>query len=149
LACAIKTAHPVEASGFLHHKSGYEIPVRIRAVPVHNPHGSIIGAVETFDELEQSDINRTEKALPGSVDGVTGVASQAQMKSHLREALTAFTERQVAFGVLRFRLHGLEHSAPHSPQMQLRLCCESSLVPSQATCGEQTSSAVGPTTSSW
>lgn len=109
LARAIKTAHPVEASGFLHHKSGYEIPVRIRAVPVHNPHGSIIGAVETFDELEQSDINRTEKALPGSVDDVTGVASQAQMKSHLREALTAFTERQVAFGMLRFRLHGLEH----------------------------------------
>ncbi len=27
------------------HKSGYEVIVRIRAVPVHNPHGSIIGAV--------------------------------------------------------------------------------------------------------
>ena len=109
LARAIKTAHPVEASGFLQHKSGYEVPVRIRAVPVHNPHGSIIGAVETFDELEQNDVNRTEKALPGSVDDVTGVASQAQMKSHLREALAAFTQRQVAFGVLRFRLQGLDH----------------------------------------
>ena len=109
LARAIKTAHPVEASGFLHHKSGYEVPVRIRAVPVHNPHGSIIGAVETFDELEQIDVNHGEKALPGSVDDVTGLATQAQMKSHLREALAAFTQRQVAFGVLRFRLQGLEH----------------------------------------
>jgi diguanylate cyclase (GGDEF)-like protein/PAS domain S-box-containing protein len=109
LARAIKTAHPVESSGFLHHKSGYEVPVRIRAIPVHNPHGSIIGAVETFDVLEQSDINRTEKILPGSVDNVTGLASQAQTKTHLREALAAFSERQVAFSVLRLRLLGLEH----------------------------------------
>lgn len=109
LARAIKTAHAVEASGFLHHKAGYEVPVRIRAVPVHNPHGSIIGAVETFDELEQSDVNRAEKALPGIVDDVTGVATPAQMKSHLRDALAAFTRRQVAFSVLRFRLQGLEH----------------------------------------
>jgi diguanylate cyclase (GGDEF)-like protein/PAS domain S-box-containing protein len=109
LARAIKTAQPVEASGFLHHKSGHEIPVRIRAVPVHNPHGSIIGAVETFDARERGDVNRTEKLLPDSVDDITGVASRAQMKSHLGEALAAFTERQVAFGLLRVRLHGLEH----------------------------------------
>ena len=99
LARSIKTAHAVEESGFLHHKSGYEVPVRIRAVPVHNPHGSIICAVETSDELEQSDVNRAEKALPGSVDDATGLATQAQMKSHLREALATFTQRQVAFGV--------------------------------------------------
>jgi diguanylate cyclase (GGDEF)-like protein/PAS domain S-box-containing protein len=109
LARAMKTAHPAEASGFLHHKSGYEVPVRIRAVPVHNPHGSIIGAVETFDELEQTDLHSTEKSLPGSVDDVTGVASRAQTKSLLCEALAAFNERQVAFVVLRLRLQGLEH----------------------------------------
>ena len=109
LARAMKTAHPVEASGFLHHKSGYEVPVRIRAVPVHNPYGSIIGAVETFDELEQTDLHSTEKSLPGSVDDVTGVASRAQTKSLLCEALAAFNERQVAFVVLRLRLQALEH----------------------------------------
>jgi len=76
LARSIKTAHAVEASGFLHHKSGYEVPVRTRAVPVHNPHGSIIGAIETFDELEQSDVNRAKKALPGSLDDATGHATQ-------------------------------------------------------------------------
>ncbi len=109
LAIAMKTARPVEASGFLHHKAGYEVPVRIRAVPVHNSHGSIIGAVETFDELEQNDLHSSEKSLPGSVDDVTGVASRAQTKFHLREALVAFTERQVAFALLRLRLQGLEH----------------------------------------
>lgn len=108
LGRAMKTARSVEAAGFLHHKSGYEVPVRIRAVPVHNPHGSIIGAVETFDELEQSDSQPREKVLAGWVDDVTGVASRAQMNSHMRDALAAFTGRDVAFSVLRFRLEGLE-----------------------------------------
>jgi diguanylate cyclase (GGDEF)-like protein/PAS domain S-box-containing protein len=105
---AIKTAHAVEASGFLHHKTGYEVPVRIRAFPVHNPHGSIIGAVETFDELEQSDAQSREKVLAGCFDDVTGLISRAQMNSHLREALASFSERNVAVSVLRFRVEGLE-----------------------------------------
>jgi len=50
VACAMKTSQPVEAIGFLHPKTGAEIPVRIHAVPVHNQHGSVIGAVETFEE---------------------------------------------------------------------------------------------------
>lgn len=122
LARTIKIAHPVEASGFLQHKSGYEVPVRIRAVPVHNPHGSIIGAVETFDELEQNDLHSIEKSLPGSIDDVTGVASRAQTKSRLCEALAAFNERQVAFVMLRLRLQGLEHfRAAFGPDAALSL----------------------------
>jgi diguanylate cyclase (GGDEF)-like protein/PAS domain S-box-containing protein len=105
---AMKTAHLVEASGSLHHKSGYEVPVRIRAIPVRNPHGSIIGAVETFDELEQSDFQPREKVLAGCFDDVTGLASRAQMNSQLRDALAAFTGRDVVFSVLRFRMEGLQ-----------------------------------------
>ena len=45
----MKTSHPILDTGFLHHKAGHEIPVRIRAIPVRNPHGSIIGAVEIFE----------------------------------------------------------------------------------------------------
>jgi two-component system cell cycle response regulator len=52
VARAIKTSQPAETIGFLQHKAGYEIPVRLRAVPVHNQHGSIIGAAETFEEMQ-------------------------------------------------------------------------------------------------
>lgn len=78
VARAIKTSHPSDAAGFLHHKAGYEIPVRIRAVPVRNQHGSIIGAVETFEELQQgtSPNQRDDRLqLPGCIDEVTNVAS--------------------------------------------------------------------------
>src|SRR5437899_7888467 len=52
IARAIKTSHSAETIGFLHHKTGYEIPVRLRAVPVRNLHGSIIGAAETFEDMQ-------------------------------------------------------------------------------------------------
>ena len=81
----------------------------IRAVPVHNAHGSMIGAVETFKTLEQSEISRTDKALPGFIDDVTGAASPTQTKSRLQDVLAAFTERQVAFSALRFRIQRLDH----------------------------------------
>jgi hypothetical protein len=48
----MKTSQPIEAIGSLHPKTGSEIPVRIRAVPVQMQHGSVIGAVETFEELK-------------------------------------------------------------------------------------------------
>jgi len=112
VARAMKTSHPADAIGFLHHKAGYEISVRIRAVPVHNQHGSIIGAVETFEELQPtaSSIHRDDRPqLPGCIDEVTNLANPALMRSHLRETLATFVELQVPFGVLRLRLEGLPH----------------------------------------
>jgi diguanylate cyclase (GGDEF)-like protein/PAS domain S-box-containing protein len=111
-ARAIKTSHSAESIGSLRHKEGYEIPVRICAVPVHNPHGSIIGAVETFEELRSAVIpdDRPESLRPRDcVDDITGVASHVLMQSHLRETLATFAELQVPFGVLCLRLEGLEH----------------------------------------
>lgn len=112
VALAIKTSHSTETIGFLHHKTGYEIPVHIRAVPVHNQHGSIIGAVETFEELQQtaSPILRNDHlSLPGCIDEGTHVASHALMLSHLRRTLATFVEVQVPFAVLGVQLEGLPH----------------------------------------
>jgi len=108
---AMKTSHPAEAIGYLHHKDGHEVPVRIRAVPVHNGHGSIIGAVETFEDPQTAAVPNDREdglKLPGCVDEVTGVASHAMMQSHLRETLGTFTEVQVPFGVLCFHVEGLD-----------------------------------------
>jgi diguanylate cyclase (GGDEF)-like protein/PAS domain S-box-containing protein len=112
VARAMKTSHPAQATGFLHHKAGHEVPVRIQAVPVHNERGSIIGAVETFEDLQQAanpDRGERSQQLPDCVDCTTGVASRAMMQSHLRRALTSSIELQVSFGVLFFRLEGLQH----------------------------------------
>ena len=84
--------------------------MRVRAVPVHNAHGSIIGAVQTFEDQQSSTAEqRDDSQIPGCVDEVTGVASHLMMQSHLRETLGTFAEVQVPFGVLCFRMEGLEH----------------------------------------
>ncbi len=110
LARAMKSAQPVEAIGFLHHKKGHEIPVRVHAVPVRNAHGSIVGAVEIFEEQQQANPDHRDQSLevPGCVDETTGIESRAVMQAHLRETVGTFNEVRVPFGILRFRLEGLE-----------------------------------------
>src|SRR5579862_5077171 len=110
LARAIKTARPAEATGFLHHKAGHEIPVCIRAVPIHNERGSIIGAVETFENLQSAPSPNERDAMgqmPDFIDTVTGVASRAMMLSHLRETMSRFLNVKVPFAVLLFQVEGL------------------------------------------
>jgi diguanylate cyclase (GGDEF)-like protein/PAS domain S-box-containing protein len=111
LARAMKTSQPHEANGFLHHKAGHEIPVHVRALPVRNAHGSIVGAVEIFEDQHQAaaipGYREDSLKLPGYVDEVTGVASHAMMQSHLRETLGTFADVNVPFGILFFRLEGL------------------------------------------
>jgi len=126
VARAMKTGHASEAIGFLRHKAGHQIPVRIRAVPVRNAHGSIIGAVETFDDQQfaTSDHREESSRFPGCIDSVTGVASHAIMQFHLRETLATFTEVQVPFGVLCFRIEGLDHfRSSFGPEAANSLLC--------------------------
>lgn len=111
-AHAIKMSHPAEAVGFLHHKAGHEVPVRVRAVPVRNEHGSIIGAAETFENLVQTagpNLHDQNPRIPGFTDEVTGLASRAVLQSHLRQGITKFAGLQTPVSVLCVRLEGLQH----------------------------------------
>ena len=110
LALAMKNSQPAEGLGFLHHKQGHEIPVRIRAVPIHNSRGSIIGAAEVFEELQPpANQGRSDqlRQFPEFVDGVTGLANHTMMQTHLRHALSAMAEVRVPVAVLCFRVEGL------------------------------------------
>jgi diguanylate cyclase (GGDEF)-like protein/PAS domain S-box-containing protein len=110
LSRTVKTSQPAEAFGFLHHKAGHEIPVYCRAVPVRNEHGSIIGALETFEEQQTVSAEGREQNLnlPGCVDEITSVASRIMIQSHLRETLGTFADVHVPFGILIVQLDGLE-----------------------------------------
>jgi diguanylate cyclase (GGDEF)-like protein/PAS domain S-box-containing protein len=110
VAQAMKTSHAVWTTGFLHHRAGHEIPARIRAVPVRNQHGSIIGAVELFENEQQSSSRKeSSRQLLSCVDAITGVANRAMMQSHLRQALVSFVELHVPFGLLLLRVEELSH----------------------------------------
>lgn len=116
LARAMKTSHPIEGLEFVYHKSGHEIPVRVHATPVRNVrgssiHGSILGAVATFEEQKATltaDPREPSGNRPGCVDEITGVASRVMTQAHLREAFVTFAEFNIPVAVLRLRTEGLD-----------------------------------------
>jgi diguanylate cyclase (GGDEF)-like protein/PAS domain S-box-containing protein len=111
LARALKAARPTEALGFLHHKAGHEVPVRARAVPVRNPHGSVIGVVAVFEHRHEFSISDQDDdgRRPGCVDEITGVSNRDMLQPLLRETLATFADMQIPFSILCLRLERLDH----------------------------------------
>ena len=108
LARAMKTAHRFEATVLLHHKAGHEVPVRSHAVPVHNQHGSIIGAVETFEEIQEQANQEGHGSLwESDIDPITSVARREATESCLARSMAAFREKRIPFGVLLLRIEQL------------------------------------------
>ena len=50
LARAMQDGRAQEASVFLRHKDGQRVPVRVKAVPLRDESGAVIGAAEFFEE---------------------------------------------------------------------------------------------------
>jgi diguanylate cyclase (GGDEF)-like protein len=46
----MQDGQPREVTAFLHHGDGHRVPVRVRASPIRDAAGEIVGAVEVFDD---------------------------------------------------------------------------------------------------
>ena len=95
LAGTMHDGHPRDAEVFMLHKAGHRVPVRIRATPVRNEHGAVIGAVEIFEETEIA----------------AAVAPQPTMQRMLEEQFCDFTARHIPFSVLFLQLENLDRFA--------------------------------------
>jgi PAS domain S-box-containing protein len=112
VACAMKTSQAVDSTGFLRHKDGHEIPVRIRAVPVHNQHRSIIGALSTFEELQggiRRERSEGNSSSPDYEDHVTGVASRAMIQAHMQTKLASLSAANCSHWAFLVQVQGLAH----------------------------------------
>jgi PAS domain S-box-containing protein len=92
------------------HRDGYRVPVRVRAAPVRNGEGAIVGAVECFDErpvlIGAPPIEQAPAIHP--VDIQTGLPTPAAMAGHLKLSLEDFVASGVPFGVLEFAVDDLD-----------------------------------------
>ncbi len=114
-ACPLKETledgKPRVADVFLRHKDGQRVPVRVRAVPIRDFDGGIIGAAEVFDErvlLPDADEHAHSRAVHDSVDALTGIPDPESTRRHLDGWLLDFTDSQLAFGLLTIAIDGLE-----------------------------------------
>lgn len=87
----------------LRHKSGHRLLVRLHAAPIRDAHGSVIGAVENFEEVISTAgfAERQNKlAAYGCLDQDSGVLNHGMVQTHLREALVTFADHHVPFSIL-------------------------------------------------
>ena len=121
LASVLRDGKSVDVDVALRHKDGQRVPVRLRAAPIRNEHGSVIGAVENFDEspsVSNWDRRQTRLASYGCLDEMTGALSHDFTFTRLRENLATFAEHHVPCAVLCIQVDGMERlRAAYGPTM--------------------------------
>ena len=101
---------PRETNVYLRHKEGHRVPVRVRAIPVRDAEGAIVGAAETFDErhdVPELRMHPNAQAVHNHMDDRTGVSDEASTKSYLEACLRDYEEDHIPFGVLLIAIDGL------------------------------------------
>jgi hypothetical protein len=63
LAATMQDGQPREAEVFMHHSNGYRLPVLVRAAPLRDQHGNVIGAVESFNDNSHLENPRNETII--------------------------------------------------------------------------------------
>jgi two-component system, cell cycle response regulator len=108
----VREGKPQEAPMQLRHKEGHPVHVLMRIAPLRDPHGSIIGIVESFDERKfASEWDRHQRMLVehGCMDEPTGVPNHEFTEFHLGENLLSLARYQLPFGVIVIQVERLEH----------------------------------------
>jgi PAS domain S-box-containing protein/diguanylate cyclase (GGDEF)-like protein len=103
LTDCMRDGQPREASVYLRHSEGHRVPVHVRALPLRDRAGAIVGAAEIFEEhrfLPQTDRRRDELAKYGCLDECTQLPNPTLMLSYLRERLGLFAAHAIPFATL-------------------------------------------------
>src|SRR5512145_3275510 len=105
LAATMLDGLPREAEVFLHHKDGHRVPVRVRASPIRDAAGTIVGAVEVFDENASRLASRdriAELERAALLDPLTGLGNRRYGEIQLASTLGEHLRYGRPFGVLFF-----------------------------------------------
>ncbi|MBI4916604.1 MAG: sensor domain-containing diguanylate cyclase [Acidobacteria bacterium] len=103
LAATISDGDRHEAEVFLHHKQGHRVPVLVRAAPIRDTDGAIVGAIEVFSDnsTKMAALQRAnELERIAFLDPLTGLANRAYTEITLRGRLDELVRYGWPFGIL-------------------------------------------------
>ncbi len=103
LAAIIEDGEPREIEVFLHHKQGHRVPVLVRASPIRDPDGAVVGAIEVFSDNspKMAALQRAhDLEKMAFLDPLTGLANRAFTEITLRARLEELVRYGWPFGVL-------------------------------------------------
>lgn len=92
-----------EAEVYLHHRDGHRVPVMVRAAPLHDETGAIVGAVEVFNDISHRKQVMRElqhARREAYIDGLTRVGNRRYADLILDARFRERREYGIDFGVL-------------------------------------------------
>jgi diguanylate cyclase (GGDEF)-like protein/PAS domain S-box-containing protein len=119
LLAAMRDGKARESRVYLHHKSGYAVPVSLRAFPIRGAHGHVVGAVESFVArpiVSSRPRPESDLAVGHGLDPVTQLPDYPSTEAHLMERLKFASEHLIPFGLLCIQLDQIANlAATHGP----------------------------------
>ncbi len=112
LAATMADGQPRNAEVFLRHRDGHRVPVRVRASPVLDREGKVIGAVEIFDDRTEISAARREITELRDIamrDTLTGLPNRRHFEMSMASRIAELAGYGRRFGLLiadidRFKL---------------------------------------------
>ena len=111
LAAVLRDGKAADSQVSFRHKSGYLVPVRLRASAIRDAHGTIAGVAECFDEIldmAEWDTRRNKLAEYGCLDAATGVLTHKMLESRLNDCLAHYAGMPVPFCIVCISFDHLE-----------------------------------------
>jgi diguanylate cyclase (GGDEF)-like protein/PAS domain S-box-containing protein len=111
LMAALRDGKSIEKHVTVRHKDGHPVQLRLRAVPLRNDSGRLVGAAEYFEPLEPQlwqDERKNVLEIHGCMDSVTGAMTRSYTETQLQEHFETFERHRVPFGVLAMQVDGLD-----------------------------------------
>lgn len=103
LAACMEDGSIRDAEVFLHHADGHRVPVLVRASPMRDANGQIIGAVEIFSaDVGMTSLRQELRELRRSInaDPLTGIGNRQYLEGRLRAVFAEFEGQSPAAGLL-------------------------------------------------
>jgi diguanylate cyclase (GGDEF)-like protein/PAS domain S-box-containing protein len=103
LAAVMQDGKEREAEVFVHHADGHRVPIMIRATPMRDGEGNIIGAIESFsNNASVIDARRKlrELRLVAMTDGLTRLGNRKHLEGRLSAVIAEYQNNTRIAGLL-------------------------------------------------
>src|ERR1035437_2935952 len=111
LVAAMRDGRSREARVYLDHKSGYAVPVSLRASPIRDTNGHVIGATESLVEKSWMSPRRrpdSNLAVGHGLDALTQLPDYPFTETYLVDRLKFASQHIIPFGLLCIQLDHLD-----------------------------------------
>lgn len=99
------------SSMHIQHKDGHRVAVQAWTAPIRNPHGSVIGVVQNFNEIHAAAHEEALRTSRTSLGADSRLPDREYCRLYLHEQLAGFAQYRSPFGILRVHAPSLERVA--------------------------------------